>query len=131
MTLQQRIDKAMELRAKGYNCAQSVIMVFDDKTGIDPSLAARVTSALGSGVGCGELCGAANAMALCVGMNFSDNPADKAAAMKDARSLLEKFSSENKNRLRCADLKGKEGIRPCNDLIIQCISLLHEYYENL
>ncbi len=131
MTLQQRIDKAMDLRAKGYNCAQSVIMVFDDKIPMDSSMATRVCAALGSGIGIGELCGVANAMAIAVGTGFSDAPEDKVPAMKSAKCLLQEFASENKGHLRCADLKGKEGIKPCNELIAQGIKILHDYYENL
>ncbi|MDE7381053.1 MAG: C-GCAxxG-C-C family protein [Muribaculaceae bacterium] len=128
MTLQQRLEKAADLRSKGYNCAQSVLMVFDDKTGLSPSEAARLCSALGSGAGCGELCGVPNAMAIAVGYTFSDNPADKVHAMKTARQLIDIFASGNKGRLRCADLKGKEGIRPCNDLIAQGIEILHNHF---
>lgn len=127
MTLQERIDKAMELRRQGYNCAQAVIMVFPDLTGLEPELAARITSALGTGVGGQrEMCGAANAMALCVGMRHGARPEDKTAAMKDAGSLCERFRTENEGRINCRDLKGQPGIRPCNDLIARAIGILHE-----
>lgn len=126
MTLQERIDKAMELRRQGYNCAQAVIMVFPDMTGLDAETAARITSALGSGVGGQkEMCGVANAMAMCVGMRHGAAPEDKVAAMKDAGELCQVFREGNDGRINCRDLKGQEGIRPCNALIAQAIEILH------
>lgn len=126
LTLQERIDAAMNLRRQGYNCAQAVVMVFPDLTGLDNDTAAKLTSALGTGVGGQkEICGAVNGMSLCVGMRHGSAPEDKVAAMKDAGSLCQIFRDANDGRINCRDLKGHEGIRPCNDLIAQAIEILH------
>lgn len=131
MTLQERIDKAMDLRKQGYNCAQAVAMVFPDLTGLDDDLMAKLTCALGTGVGGQkEICGAANGMAICAGMRHGSAPQDKTAAMQDAGRLITRFRKENGGRVNCRDLKGVEGIRPCNDLIAQAITILHESMEN-
>lgn len=130
-TAEQRKKEALSLREQGYNCAQSVIMVFDDLTGLDAELAARLTSGLGAGCGgTRELCGVVNAMAITQGLFQSSLPAGKALSMKEAGTLAETFASENQGRLRCADLKGKPGIRSCNDLVIQGVEILHEYFKN-
>ncbi len=118
-----------DLRRQGYNCTQSLILCFPDLTGLDDETAARITSGLGSGVGgLGEICGAANGIALVVGSQYSANPADKAAAAATTRELCSIFASANGGRINCRDLKGKEGIRPCNQLIAQAIEILHNKY---
>ena len=130
MTIQERIDKAMELRRQGYNCAQAVILVFPDLTNLNDETAAKISSGLGTGTGgIGELCGAANGMALCAGMRHGAAPEDKVAAMKDVGALCRQFAEGNQGRIRCCELKGKEGIRPCNDLIAQAITILHNSME--
>lgn len=129
MTLEERKEKALELRRKGYNCAQSVLMAFPDITGLDDASAAKICNALGSGVAAtGEICGVPNAMAITIGMTLTDAPEDKVKAMKITKPLIEEFAASNQNRIRCADLKGKEGIRPCNDLILQGIEILHNHF---
>lgn len=126
MTLEERKAKALELRRQGYNCAQTVIMVFPDVTGLDEATAARIASGLGSGVGAtGEICGVANAMAICEGMRHGSEASEKAAAAKAAGCLCRDFAAANGNRIACRDLKGKEGVRPCNELILQGIEIFH------
>ncbi len=42
MNADERIKKAMELRGSGYNCAQTVLMVFTDATGVDIDMSANI-----------------------------------------------------------------------------------------
>ncbi len=129
MTLEQRLNLMYDLRKQGYNCAQSVVMCFPDVTDIDSDTAARLTSALGSGIGgLGEICGAANGIALVAGARFTSNPADKAPAAKEAHELCTQFAESNGGRITCRDLKGKDGVRSCNELIAQAIEILHNQY---
>lgn len=118
-----------ELRRQGYNCTQSLILCFPDLTGLDEQTAARLTSGLGSGVGgLGEICGVANGIALVVGSQFTADPVDKAAAAKVTRELCTQFTADTGGRINCRDLKHKEGIRPCNELIALGIEILHNKY---
>lgn len=128
--LEERLAMAVELREEGYNCAQSVLMVFDDYTGLDTATACRVASGLGAGIGgCKELCGVPNAMAIVQGFALPAKATAKPLAMKRAADLLKRFSIFTGGRLRCADLKGKPDSIPCNDLIMQGIRLLHDFIE--
>lgn len=129
MTLEERLNLMYDLRRQGYNCTQSLVMCFPDITGLDSDTAARITSAMGSGIGgLGEICGAANGIAFVAGSRFTSDPADKASAAKEARELCTQFADDNGGRIRCRDLKGKEGIRPCNELIARAIEILHNKY---
>lgn len=126
MTLQERKSKALELRNQGYNCAQAVLMAFPDVTSLDADTAARLSSALGSGIGGSrELCGAIVGAAIAEGFRHGSAPADKAPAMKAAGDLVKQFADLNDGAVRCADLKGVPGKRPCNDLVLQAVEILH------
>lgn len=125
-------DKALELRGKGYNCAQCVLMALAPKVGIDDETAARICSGLGSGVGgSGQICGAANALAMAESCLHGTAPTDKVEAMKAVRKLIDRFSAENGDRINCCDLKGKEGIRPCNELIAQAVEIFGDAHPEL
>lgn len=119
MELQERIDKALQLRAKGYNCAQCIAMVFN------PEFEA-VASGLGTGVaGTGHICGAASAMALVTGATTYTGPADKQALYARIRSQLDRFAALNQGDTDCCALR-KPGRKPCTELITDAVSILHE-----
>lgn len=127
--LDTRKARALELRRQGYNCAQSVLMVFDDITGLDEATAVRLASGLGTGVGGSkELCGVANAMAIAQGFQMPATAEAKVASMHRAADLLVKFKDFTKGRVRCDELKFKENPIPCNDLILKGIELLHNFF---
>lgn len=118
-TLQERMDKAMQLRAKGYNCAQCVAMVFN------PALEA-VASGLGTGVaGTGHICGAASAMALVTGADTYTGPSDKQELYARIRLQLDRFAALNQGDTDCCALR-RPGRKPCTELITDAVGILHE-----
>lgn len=130
--MQSYKDQSLALRQEGYNCAQCVLMTLAPVVNLDKETAAKICSGLGSGVGgSGQICGAANAMALAESLLHGSAPADKAEAMKDVRKLIDRFSSENGDRINCCDLKGKEGVRPCAELITQAVEIFCEAHPEL
>ncbi len=128
-TLQERLDKAAEMRRNGYNCASAVFLCFEDLTNMSHDEAVKVTNALGTGIGkTRELCGAAVAMAMLCGFKFPADPADKGKAADLANKLLRIFSESNAGCWRCAQLKDRQlqpdgCARSCNDLVAQCVSI--------
>lgn len=119
VTLEERIAKAQELRAAGYNCAQCVAMAFN------PALEAA-TSALGTGIGAtGNICGAANAMAIVCGTKTYMGPADKKNQYARVGGLINAFSTKNNGQLNCRELR-QPGRKPCIELIKDAITILHE-----
>lgn len=130
MTLDERKALALDLRKKGYNCAQSVVLAFPELTGSDADLIARMTSGLGSGVaGSKEICGVITGMSVARGIRESAAPEGKAASAKACRVLMDEFAAQNGGRVRCADLKGQPGIKPCNELVLQGVEILHKWLE--
>ena len=56
-------EKARELFKSGYNCAQAVVLAFEDVTGIDNTMATKLSSSFGGGMGrLREVCGAVSGM---------------------------------------------------------------------
>ena len=63
MTIAERLKKADELHQRGYNCAQSVVCSFADKTGVSADMLFAANEGYGAGAGtmdgvCGALMGA-------------------------------------------------------------------------
>lgn len=119
VTLEERIDKAIQLRKQGNNCAQCVAMAYDE-------LLANVTAGLGSGVGgTGNICGAANAMAIVCGEMTDAAPTNKPVYYTCIAGMIEKFKAANNGNIDCRDLR-KPGSKSCVDLIKDAITILHE-----
>lgn len=52
-----RCELAYQYHKKGYNCAQSVLMSFQDVAGLSEKQCLAIASGFGAGAGTGELCG--------------------------------------------------------------------------
>lgn len=127
MTKDERLEQARALRGRGYNCAQCVIMSFNDITGLDDSTAARTGAALGAGVaGSGETCGVATGIAVVEGLAGGSEPADKKPAMARAKAVIDRFAAANGGCTRCRDLKRPGAPKSCDALIAEGIEMLHE-----
>lgn len=126
MTLQQRIDKARELHALGYTCAQCVAMSFDDVTASHASqqLLAAITSGFGGGFGGSrETCGAISGMTAVNGLTGFTSSADKRKVYASTASLVEQFKTLN-GSVVCRELR-VPGAKPCMTLIEDAVTILH------
>lgn len=82
----------------GYNCAQSVLFSFCDKTNLSPDLALKLACGFGAGMGRkGEVCGAVTGGILALGAMFGrgDKEGRQATELAYAKvkELLTRFSS--------------------------------------
>lgn len=114
MTLQeidQRVDRAIALFKKGYNCSQSVFTACADLYGIeDERLALRLSASFGGGIGrMRQTCGAACGMFMLAGLeNGSPIEGDAEGKTRNyslVQDLATKFKHEN-GSLICAELLG-------------------------
>lgn len=143
-------QKARQLFESGYNCAQSVFAAFSDVTGMDHSIALRLSSSFGGGVGrLRELCGAVSGMAMVLGLlyGYEENDDDTAKAIHYARvqQLAQKFEQEN-GALTCRALLGLPSgadsstpskrtaayyaERPCAHFVESAAAILDEYLHS-
>lgn len=103
-------EKAMEYFKQGYNCAQSVVAAFSDKTGLDFTTSLKISSSFGGGMGrLREACGAVTGMFMVAGLIYGyDNPTDKIMKTEHYRLiqyLAAKFREET-GSIVCRDLLG-------------------------
>ena len=108
-----RQDKAAELHARGFNCAQSVLCSFADvaaEKGIDEKALFRMSEAFGLGGGCMKgTCGALAGAMMLAGIVGSDANLEasrsKAATYKVAARMRDLFE-QRAGSFTCAELKG-------------------------
>jgi C_GCAxxG_C_C family probable redox protein len=122
-TLDERITRARQLHKEGYNCAQCVVMVFDDIYDLDTDTAAKVSAGMGGGVGGQrQVCGTVSGMAMTLGLVQYASPADKATTYQAAKDCSNEFTSLN-GSIVCSDLL-KPGRKPCIELIVDAITII-------
>lgn len=138
---------AAELFLKGYNCAQAVAMAFCDVTGLDETLAARLSSSFGGGLGrLREVCGAVSGMAMVAGDLYScDDPQNDDAKKAHyeriqqlagefrqkmgtiiCRELLENPPSDPTPSPRTAEYYAS---RPCARFVMMAAQILDDYIQ--
>ncbi len=96
----------------GCNCSQSVLTVFAGRYGLDESLAMRIATGLGGGVGrmggvCGTLTGAALVLGLDSGPRTRNGKAAKEATYVATRWLQQRFI-ERHGSTQCRELLEKD-----------------------
>ena len=87
-------EKAAELFVNGSNCAQAVAVAFCDVTGLESSLAAKMASSFGGGMGrMREVCGAVSGMLMVVGLLYGyDDPGEKDVNKKAHYALVQQLA---------------------------------------
>ena len=125
-----RVEKAIENHAKGYNCAQAVVCAFADKTDFTEDQLFKLSEAFGGGMGGTKgVCGAVSALVFLAGLEKSLGidalpSTNKAESYSFAAKLMAEFESKNQSLL-CSRLKG-EGLRSCDGCIEDAVKILEE-----
>lgn len=124
---------AMELRQLGYGCAQCVMMSLAEKIGLQEHQAARMAAAFGTGfAGTGGICGVISILGIAEGLTVKGYaPEDKSTAIWKTKELYDRFKELNKDRVLCCELKGKDDLRKCPDLIKDGIRIFLEAHPEL
>ena len=131
------VARALELHARGFNCAQSVACTLAPLVGADEDACFRATEGFGAGMGClTETCGAISGGVTVIGMarsNGASNPTSKAATYRIVRQLVGRFHEQNGATL-CSDLKGvatKQPLRSCDGCIEDALAITIDLLEEL
>ncbi|MCI2061673.1 MAG: C-GCAxxG-C-C family protein [Eubacteriaceae bacterium] len=143
-------EKAQKLFLEGYNCAQSVLLAFEDLYDLDRSSLLRLSSSFGGGMGrMREVCGAVSGMLMAAGLLYGyDTPEKGDAKMEHYRRVQElagAFREEN-GSIVCRELLGLgKGVddpqpaerneefyarRPCRELTAMAAAIMEEYINN-
>ena len=124
-------EKAVALHHRGANCAQSVLLVFCEKYGLDSESGMRVAGGLGGGLRCGEVCGAVSGGVIVVGLKHAatkpENLDQKKFCGEKTEQFVEAFRQVyGKGKIRCRDLLEEKGHDICDELIAGSVALLCE-----
>jgi len=86
---------AAELFLSGSNCAQAVLLAFGNLTGLEPELAAKLSSSFGGGMGrMREVCGAVSGMLMVVGLLYGyEDPGQGDRAKKEHYARVQELSA--------------------------------------
>ena len=105
-------DKASEAAAlfgSGFNCAQSVLVVFCEGYGLSQETGLKVASGFGGGVRRGEICGAVTGAVLAIGLKHGQCKAEDKETKADCNQRAEDFLKEFEKRngsVICRDILG-------------------------
>ena len=105
-----RKEKAMQSFKDGYNCAQCMMIAFEDLLSIDLETALKVSSPFGGGMGrLREVCGAVSGMFMVLGfVKGYQEPSDyegKKALYEQVQELAKRYEADN-GSIICRDLLG-------------------------
>lgn len=121
-----RIEKAMEYRARGYNCAQAVSCVFSEDVGKSVKELYTLSEAFGLGMGtshqtCGALSGAILILSLLKSSGDEKNNT-KSDTYKECEKLEKEFLNLTGDAL-CCEIKSKAKTS-CNDCVKNAVIAL-------
>ncbi|MDO4804027.1 MAG: C-GCAxxG-C-C family protein [Lachnospiraceae bacterium] len=125
------LDKAHELRSimePHYNCAQSVLIPFAEKYGLDVETAYRIGANFGSGMKMGSVCGAITGGLMVLGLAGLDRQSDTVGFVRRIRE-------NHEGKILCADLlranaeRGGNKKEHCDGLVYEAVAILEEMLE--
>lgn len=126
-TLHQRLERARILHGSGYNCAQCVLLAFDDISGLSESKAAEITAALGLGTAGQRLtCGTMTATAIIKGIIDFKSPKDKPAIYRSTSDWMNEFRQKN-GSIVCGELLTGADRKPCMQYIEDAITIIDNH----
>ena len=133
----KRVMEALQLRKKGYNCAQAVAVPFCEELGMDKAAAFRALEGFGAGMGCyGLTCGALSGAVFVAGLKYSDGelekPTSKRATYVVCADIVDEFTKEF-NSNSCHEIRGIETGKPlasCDRCVMVAASLAERIISN-
>ena len=102
-------EKALELHARGYNCAQAVVCAFKDKLDMDETALYKIAEGFGSGIGNRKyLCGALTGAVMVSGLASSSGDAQNSTKKQTYKisSEIADYFQVSCGGVNCEDIKG-------------------------
>ena len=133
--METRVNRALENRKKGYNCAQAVLCAYSDLLGAEEELLFAVSEGFGGGMGGMQgVCGAVTGMYMAAGLKNSCKDlgvcSTKPVTSRMVRELAKDFKEKNQS-LICRELKGVDTgkmLRSCEGCIEDAVRLIGEQF---
>ena len=146
--MSEKTERATQLHEQGYGCAQAVLTSYASDFGLDESLALKLATGFGSGMGrmC-EVCGALTGAFMVIGLKYGKEKSDGTRYGTETETtyrlvsdLAGKFQEKN-GSIYCRDLIGHNLMDPterekvvelglfkttCRKCILDAVELLEE-----
>ncbi len=133
-----RVEKAVELFNRGYNCSQSLFVVYADLLGLKKEDALKLSVPFGGGIGgLGETCGATIGMFMVSGLvNGTTSPDDQEGKHRNYEKVQFLAGEFNKQHgsLLCSTLRNEAAAtatnpneKPCSKYIRTCAELIEQH----
>ncbi|MEZ0395960.1 MAG: C-GCAxxG-C-C family protein [Anaerolineales bacterium] len=106
-------DRAADLFARGFNCAQAVFSAFAAQLGLDETAALRLASPFGGGMARrGEVCGAVTGALMAIGLaRGASTPEGKEPTYLIGQEFMRRFEAQQ-GALACRALIGFDILQP-------------------
>ena len=146
MTKRDYCELAKKYHDMGMNCAQSLLLAYRDKTGMDEATCCGVASAFGGGVRCGGICGAISGAVMVLGMLYPHTMENGNDGKQRATKLTKEFQRrfvEQFGYLNCRELLAAKNIEPmpvtkelgvadhCGVMIVSAAEILFDLLREL
>ena len=131
--MESRIEKAVELHGKKYNCAQAVACAYCDLAGVADETMFKIAEGFGGGMGgfqhvCGAVSGAVMIAGLLTSAGKPMIPPSKKETYRLAQEIARRFAEKNGSVI-CKELKGIETgkvLRSCPGCVEDAARILEE-----
>lgn len=145
MTKLDYCRKAYNYHQQGFNCAQSVLAAYTDRTGMSEEQSLAVATGFGGGIRYGGLCGAIGGAIMALGLICPQATGDaeaKRLGIQRTKEIERRFQ-EHFSRLDCRDLLAIKDLpttemveelgayKHCDLLIVAAADFLYDYLEEL
>jgi len=118
-------EKAVQLHAQGWNCAQAVLASCSEDFGISQEQAYHLAAFFGGGMRCGEVCGACTGALMALGLAYGD---ENNRQNPKSREFLQAFKEEYGSIL-CRDILEKHEKKLCPALIKFAANYLEDEFK--
>lgn len=131
------LQRAHELRAKQYNCAQSVACAFSEEVGLEEELLFQIMEGFGGGMGSHEAtCGALSGATAIISMLTSTGRIEantKALTYERVANAVAKFK-EKATSLVCREILGEDDgivLLGCESCIDEAVIIVADFLKDL
>lgn len=120
MRLMDRKNNAVNYFERGYNCSQSVLVVFCEELGISKEVALKIATGFGGGMRNAEVCGAVTGALMVLSLKYGHFIEGDTVSKEQNYSLTKEFQERFKklnNTVICREILGYD-LSKSDDMVI-------------
>lgn len=131
-----RKQQAMQLFNERYNCAQSIMLAYNDLVDIDEDTAFRISSGFEGGIAkLGKTCGTLNASVMLLSLKYGETTKldvdSKIKRRKIIREFVNEFTKNHNKGINCTEILTEERDKTYTMHSEKCASIVSEVCDLL